>query len=60
VIVTLTATITTPTREASAGICAADPYSAGCAGYRGAVAVRQPVGACRYVVVGGVRVRHSV
>jgi hypothetical protein len=59
VIVALTATITTPTREASA-VVAADPCSAGCARYRGAVAVRRPVGACRFVAVCGVRVRHSV
>jgi hypothetical protein len=47
VIVAFAATITAPTREASAVVCAADLYGAGCGAYRGVVAVRRPIGACR-------------
>lgn len=42
---------------ASAVVCARGVYRAGCAGPRGAVVVRRPVAACRWVWVGGVRVR---
>jgi hypothetical protein len=52
------ATLTVEPQEASAAVCAAGPYRAGCAGYRGAAVVRRPVAparACRTVWSGGVR-----
>jgi hypothetical protein len=42
---------------ASAVVCARGVYRAGCAGPNGAVVVRKPVAACRWVWVGGVKVR---
>ena len=42
---------------ASAVVCANGVYRAGCAGPHGAVVVRKPVAACRWVWVGGVKVR---
>ena len=42
---------------ASAAVCANGVYRAGCAGPRGAVVVRKPVPVCRWVWVGGVKVR---
>jgi hypothetical protein len=41
-------------------VCARGVHRAGCAGYHGAVAVRRPAVACRYVWVNGVRVRRCV
>jgi hypothetical protein len=48
--------------DANAVVCAKGVYRAGCAGYRGAVVVRKPVAvaACRWVWVGGVKVRRCV
>ena len=43
--------------SASAVVCARGVYRAGCAGPNGAVVVRKPVAACRWVWVGGVKVR---
>ena len=54
------ATLTFEPKDASAVVCAHGVYRAGCAGYRGAVVVRRPVVACRYVWVNGVRVRRCV
>jgi hypothetical protein len=54
------ATMTFETKDANAVVCARGVYRAGCAGYRGAVVVRRPVVACRYVWVNGVRVRRCV
>ena len=42
---------------ASAAVCANGVYRAGCAGPNGAVVVRKPVAACRWVWVNGVKVR---
>jgi hypothetical protein len=42
---------------ASAVVCARGVYRAGCAGPNGAVVVRKPVAACRWVWVNGVKVR---
>jgi hypothetical protein len=51
---------TTMTFE-STEVCAKGVYRAGCAGARGAVVVRKPVAvACRWVWVGGVKVRRCV
>ena len=53
--------MTIETKDANAVVCARGVHRAGCAGYRGAVAVRRPsVVACRYVLVNGVRVRRCV
>jgi hypothetical protein len=52
--------MTVVTTDANAVVCAAGVYRAGCAGPRGAVVVRAPVAACRYVIVNGVRVRRCV
>jgi hypothetical protein len=53
------ATLTVSPNEAEAAVCAAGPYRAGCAGYRGAAVVRRPVApvrrVCRTVWTGGVR-----
>jgi hypothetical protein len=48
--------------DANAVVCAAGVYRAGCAGPRGAVAVRKPapVAACRWTWVNGVKVRRCV
>jgi hypothetical protein len=47
--------------DANAVVCARGVYRAGCAGARGAVVVRRPpVAACRWVWVGGVKVRRCV
>jgi hypothetical protein len=45
------------TGTASAAVCANGVYRAGCAGPNGAVVVRKPVAACRWVWVNGVKVR---
>lgn len=55
------AALTVSPQEAEAAVCAAGPYRAGCAGYRGAAVVRRPVvvapvrRVCRTVWTGGVR-----
>ena len=54
------ATMTVETTDANAVVCARGVYRAGCAGARGAVVVRKPVAACRWVWVGGVKVRRCV
>jgi hypothetical protein len=54
------ATMTFESTDASAVVCARGVYRAGCAGPRGAVVVRRPVAACRWVIVNGVRVRRCV
>jgi hypothetical protein len=54
------ATMTFESTDASAVVCARGVYRAGCAGARGAVVVRRPVAACRWVIVNGVRVRRCV
>jgi hypothetical protein len=54
------ATMTIETRTASAAVCADGVWRAGCVGPRGAVVVRKPVAACRWVWVGGVKVRRCV
>ena len=54
------ATMTIETTDANAVVCARGVYRAGCAGPRGAVVVRKPVVACRWVWVGGVKVRRCV
>jgi hypothetical protein len=55
------ATMTFETSEANAVVCARGVYRAGCGGARGAVVVRKPVAvACRWVRVGGVKVRRCV
>jgi len=55
------ATMTFESTEANAAVCARGVYRAGCAGARGAVVVRKPaVAACRWVWVGGVKVRRCV
>ena len=55
------ATMTFDSTEANAVVCARGVYRAGCAGARGAVVVRKPVvAACRWVWVGGVKVRRCV
>jgi hypothetical protein len=51
------ATMTFESTTASAVVCADGVVRAGCAGPRGAVVVRKPVAACRWVWVGGVKVR---
>ena len=51
------ATMTVETTDANAVVCARGVVRAGCAGARGAVVVRKPVAACRWVLVGGVKVR---
>jgi len=57
-ILVLAATMTFDTRDANAVVCARGVYRAGCAGYRGAVVVRRPpVAVCRWIWVGGVKVR---
>lgn len=51
-------TMTFETSHANAVVCARGVYRAGCAGYRGAVVVHRPaVAGCRWVWVGGVKVR---
>jgi hypothetical protein len=54
------ATMTFESKHANAVVCAAGVVRAGCAGARGAVVVRKPVAACRWVWVGGVKVRRCV
>jgi hypothetical protein len=55
------ATMTVESTDANAVVCARGVYRAGCAGARGAVVVRRPpVVACRWVWVGGVKVRRCV
>lgn len=51
------ATMTVESDDANAVVCARGVYRAGCAGTRGAVVVGKPVVACRWVGVGGVKVR---
>jgi len=55
-------TMTLESRTASAAVCADGVWRAGCVGPRGAVVVRKPVpvAACRWVWVGGVKVRKCV
>ncbi|MCC8981883.1 hypothetical protein [Bradyrhizobium acaciae] len=58
VLLSFAATMTFESSDANAVVCARGVYRAGCAGYRGAVVVRRPpVAACRWVWVGGVKVR---
>ena len=60
-VLSFSATMTFETTEANAVVCARGVYRAGCAGTRGAVVVRKPVvAACRWVWVGGVKVRRCV
>ena len=59
-VVAFAATMTVEPKDASAVVCADGIVRAGCAGPRGAVVVRKPVAACRWVLVGGVRVRRCV
>jgi len=54
------ATMTVESRTASAAVCADGVWRAGCVGPRGAVVVRKPVAACRWVWVNGVKVRRCV
>ena len=54
------ATMTIESRTASAAVCADGVWRAGCVGPRGAVVVRKPVAACRWVWVNGVKVRRCV
>jgi hypothetical protein len=55
------AAMTVESKDASAVVCADGIVRAGCAGPRGAVVVRKPVvAACRWVWVGGVKVRRCV
>ncbi len=55
------ATMTIESTDANAVVCARGVYRAGWAGARGAVVVRTPpVAACRWVWVGGVKVRRCV
>jgi hypothetical protein len=56
-IVAFGATMTVTPRDANAVVCARGVHRAGCAGYHGAVVVRQPARACRSVLVNGVYVR---
>jgi hypothetical protein len=51
------ATMTFESTEANAVVCAKGVYRAGCAGPRGAVAVRKPAVVCRTVWVNGAKVR---
>jgi hypothetical protein len=54
-------TMTFESSDANAVVCARGVYRAGCAGARGAVVVHTaPVAACRWVWVGGVKVRRCV
>ena len=59
-LLTLSASMTLESRTASAAVCADGVWRAGCVGPRGAVVVRKPVAACRWVWVGGVKVRRCV
>ena len=61
-IIAFAATMTFEATDANAVVCARGVYRAGCAGARGAVVVRKPVAvaACRWVWVGGVKVRRCV
>ncbi|MFL6790129.1 MAG: hypothetical protein ACJ8EE_03005 [Bradyrhizobium sp.] len=60
-VLSFAATMTFETSEANAVVCARGVYRAGCGGARGAVVVRKPVAvACRWVWVGGVKVRRCV
>jgi hypothetical protein len=60
-VLSFSATMTFETTEANAVVCARGVVRAGCAGARGAVVVRKPVvAACRWVWVGGVKVRRCV
>jgi len=59
-VIAFAATMTFEATDANAVVCAKGVYRAGCAGYRGAVVVRKPVAACRWVWVGGVKVRRCV
>ena len=51
------ATMTFESTTAQAVVCANGVVRAGCAGPKGAVVVRKPVAVCRWVWVGGVKVR---
>jgi hypothetical protein len=52
------ATMTVESTDANAVVCARGVYRAGCAGARGAVVVRRPPAVyCRWVWVGGVKIR---
>ena len=60
-IIAFGATMTFESTDANAVVCARGVVRAGCAGARGAVVVRTPVAvACRWVWVGGVKVRRCV
>ena len=60
-IIAFGATMTFESTDANAVVCARGVVRAGCAGPRGAVVVRNPaVVACRWVWVGGVKVRRCV
>jgi hypothetical protein len=60
-VLSFAATMTFEASDANAVVCARGVHRAGCAGYRGAVVVRRPpVAACRWVWVGGVKVRRCV
>ena len=55
------ATMIVESNDANAVVCARGVYRAGCAGARGAAVVRtSPAVACRWVWVGGVKVRRCV
>ena len=56
-LVSFAASMILQSSTASAVVCANGVYRAGCAGPHGAVVVRKPVAACRWVWVGGVKVR---
>jgi hypothetical protein len=50
-------TMTFESSDANAVVCARGVYRAGCAGYRGAVVARPVAAGCRWIWVGGVKVR---
>ena len=56
-ILTFAVTMTLESGSANAVVCADGVVRAACAGPRGAVVVRKPVAVCRWVRVGGVKVR---
>lgn len=61
-ITVVAATTSFTPQRASAAVCAAGVYRAGCVGRNGAVVVRRPPVACayRYIWVNGVRVRRCL
>ncbi|HKS17747.1 MAG TPA: hypothetical protein VJS63_00885 [Bradyrhizobium sp.] len=56
-VLTFAVTMTLESGSANAVVCADGVVRAACAGPRGAVVVRKPVAVCRWVRVGGVKVR---